>query len=193
MNEDDGEAEDPIMDLHRGESPTLEEQPPLPAAFCQLSIREQFAYVKPVMRAIMGNTYEPVRERHKAFMTQRSRQALRSQSHGIGDLSVPEFNQLGKVVQRWLVPKSTVVQAPTATSVPTMSEDSVDSTNGDQPANAVKSIKCVSHWIGMNVCLQETTSEGIALQNNSSRASSVFSNFSDLTEVSLSAFNSNRD
>ena len=91
MNEDDGEADDLITALDYGESPAPEDKAPQPAAFCQLSIREQFAYVKPVMRAILDNTYEPVRERHKAFMNQRSRQSLRNQSGGIGDLSVPEF------------------------------------------------------------------------------------------------------
>lgn len=104
------EWDGPTVDVDREESPAPAEPPPSPNAFCELSIREQFAYVKPVMRAIIDDVYEPARQRHKDFMNQKSRQNLRTQAGGIGDLSAKEFDQLGKVVRHWLMPQGTSVQ-----------------------------------------------------------------------------------
>lgn len=146
MNEDDDEVEDTSMGFDREESPTPAERPPSPAAFRDLSIQAQFAYVKPVIRAIMNNTYEPASKRHKDFMNKKTRQGLRTQSGGIGDFSVPEFHQLGKIVQHWLVPKTTVIQASSTTLVLT-SDGPTCGASDDQFANAVKSAVLVSHWL----------------------------------------------
>ncbi|KAH9981398.1 hypothetical protein BGW80DRAFT_1454284 [Lactifluus volemus] len=65
--------------------------PPSPGGFCGLSIREQFAYVKPVIKAILNETYYPARDRHQAFMQGgSSRLRLRKAGTGKGDLTARE-------------------------------------------------------------------------------------------------------
>jgi hypothetical protein len=78
--------------------------PPSPEEFCELSIREQFAYVKPVIKAILNETYFPVRDRHQAFMQGGpSRLRLRKSATGKGDLTTREVSQLGRVLQCWVL------------------------------------------------------------------------------------------
>jgi hypothetical protein len=78
--------------------------PPSPGGFCELSIREQFAYVKPVIKAILNETYYPARDRHQAFMQGgSSRLRLRKAGTGKGDLTAREVSQLGRALQSWVL------------------------------------------------------------------------------------------
>jgi hypothetical protein len=78
--------------------------PPSPEGFCELSIREQFAYVKPVIKAILNETYPPARDRHQAFMQGgSSRLRLRKAATGKGDLTAREISQLGRALQSWVL------------------------------------------------------------------------------------------
>jgi hypothetical protein len=78
--------------------------PPNPEGFCELSIREQFAYVKPVIKAILNETYCPARDRHQAFMQGgSSRLRLRKAATGKGDLTDREVSQLGRALQSWVL------------------------------------------------------------------------------------------
>ncbi|KAI0306673.1 hypothetical protein B0F90DRAFT_1932770 [Multifurca ochricompacta] len=78
--------------------------PPNHEDFCELPIREQFAYVKPVIKAVLNETYLPARERHEAFMQGGpSRLRLRKTATGKGDLTALEVTQLGKVLQCWVL------------------------------------------------------------------------------------------
>lgn len=78
--------------------------PPSPDDFCELSIREQFAYVKPVIKAVLNETYFPARERHQAFMQGgSSRIRLLKTATGKGDLSAREVSELGRVLQFWVL------------------------------------------------------------------------------------------
>lgn len=143
------EGEGPTVDIDREESPLPAESPPPPNTFCGLTIREQFAYVKPVMRAIIDNAYAPVRQRHKDFMNRKSRQSLRTQSGGIGDFSAKEFDQLGKVVQRWLLPQSANVQK--LSTAPEANSNTSDRDDEDQFASAVNSAVLPPCWSEANI------------------------------------------
>ncbi|KAF8275136.1 hypothetical protein EI94DRAFT_1793766 [Lactarius quietus] len=78
--------------------------PPNPVKFCDLPIREQFAYVKPVIKAVLNETYIPARDRHQAFMQGgSSRIRLLKTATGKGDLSAREVSQLGRVLQFWVL------------------------------------------------------------------------------------------
>ncbi|KAI0273518.1 hypothetical protein BC834DRAFT_854207 [Gloeopeniophorella convolvens] len=78
--------------------------PPDPEDFCELPIREQFAYVKPIIKAILNETYTPARERHRAFMQGgASRRRLQKTATGKGDLSTCEVAQLGRTLQHWVL------------------------------------------------------------------------------------------
>jgi hypothetical protein len=78
--------------------------PPNPEDFCELSIREQFAYIKPVIKAILNEIYLPARDRHQAFMQGGpSRLRLRKTATGKGDLTAREISQLGRLLQCWVL------------------------------------------------------------------------------------------
>ena len=78
--------------------------PPNPEDFCELPIRDQFAYVKPVIKAILNETYLPARERHRAFMQGgASRLRLRKAATGKGDLTAHDVSRLGRVLQNWVL------------------------------------------------------------------------------------------
>lgn len=78
--------------------------PPSPDDFCELPIRGQFAYVKPVIKAVLNETYLPARERHQAFMQGgSSRIRLLKTATGKGDLSAREVSELGRVLQFWVL------------------------------------------------------------------------------------------
>ncbi|KAI0261699.1 hypothetical protein BGY98DRAFT_1052779, partial [Russula aff. rugulosa BPL654] len=64
--------------------------PPDPEDFCELPIREQFAYVKPIIRAILNEAYLPASERHQAFM-----------QGGRSDFA--RCFATGKVLQNWVL------------------------------------------------------------------------------------------
>ena len=86
--------------------------PPNPDDFCELPIREQFAYVKPVIKAVLNETYHPARERHQAFMQGgSSRIRLLKTATGKGDLSAREVSQLGRVLQFWVLGPMRVLKA----------------------------------------------------------------------------------
>ena len=78
--------------------------PPNPEDFCELPIRDQFAYVKPVIKAILNETYLPARVRHRAFMQGgASRLRLRKAATGKGDLTAHDVSRLGRVLQNWVL------------------------------------------------------------------------------------------
>jgi len=78
--------------------------PPNPKDICEMPIRDQFAYIKPVIKAILNETYLPVRERHQAFMRGgASRRRLQKTATGKGDLTTREVSRLGKVLQQWVL------------------------------------------------------------------------------------------
>ena len=86
--------------------------PPNPDDFCELPIREQFAYAKPVIKAVLNETYHPARERHQAFMQGgSSRIRLLKTATGKGDLSAREVSQLGRVLQFWALGPMRVLKA----------------------------------------------------------------------------------
>jgi hypothetical protein len=78
--------------------------PPNPEDFCELPIRDQFAYVKPIIKAILNETYLPARERHRAFMQGGpSRLRLRKAATGKGDLTARDVSRLGRALQNWVL------------------------------------------------------------------------------------------
>ncbi len=77
---------------------------PDPGDFCGLPVRDQFAYIKPVIKAILNETYLPARERHQAFMQGGpSRLRLRKAATGKGDLTARDVSRLGRVLQNWVL------------------------------------------------------------------------------------------
>ncbi|KAI0053936.1 hypothetical protein FA95DRAFT_1551717 [Auriscalpium vulgare] len=105
-NESDGEVDsdgdDDGLDEYSDAPP--QEPPPTPEEFCDLSVQEQFAYIKPVLRAILDGAYKPASDRHNAFMRGgTSRQRLRKSATGKGSLSPRDAVRLGAIVQQWAI------------------------------------------------------------------------------------------
>jgi len=86
------------------DEPAILMPPPDPEEFCELPIRDQFAYVKPVIKATLNETYLPAKERHRAFMQGGpSRLRLRKAATGKGNLTVRDVSRLGRVLQSWVL------------------------------------------------------------------------------------------
>ena len=101
--ETDVDSDDDQYETSVGEHP-LAMPPPNPEDFCEMPICDQFAYVKPVIKAILNETYLPVRERHQAFMRGgASRRRLQKTATGKGDLTTREVSRLGKDLQQWVL------------------------------------------------------------------------------------------
>ncbi|KAJ7154260.1 hypothetical protein C8R46DRAFT_448088 [Mycena filopes] len=81
----------------RGPSPEPRDPPPGPAAFCDLSVREQFVYAKPVLQAILRDEYGPARALHARYMaggTERKKVAEEAPKRGRMDpRDVEEFQR----------------------------------------------------------------------------------------------------
>ena len=98
-NDNSDDDHDPDVDRH-----TILMPPPNSKDFCEMPIRDQFAYIKPVIKAILNETYLPARERHQAFMRGgSSRRRLQKAATGKGDLTTREVSRLGKVLQQWVL------------------------------------------------------------------------------------------
>jgi hypothetical protein len=86
------------------DEPVILLPPPDPEDFCELPIREQFVYVKPIIRAILNEAYLPARGRHRAFMQGGLlRLRLQKAATGKGDLTVRDVSRLGRVLQNWVL------------------------------------------------------------------------------------------
>lgn len=66
-------------------------------------IKNQFAYVKPVLSAILRGEYGPAMERHDAFMrSAASRQEICNSATARGDLSGEEVEELERCIRHWM-------------------------------------------------------------------------------------------
>jgi hypothetical protein len=96
--------DEPVPYIAGVDEPTIQMPPPNPKEFCQMPIRDQFAYVRPVIKAILNETYLPARERHQAFMQGGpSRLRLRKTATGKGHLTSREVSRFGRVLQHWVL------------------------------------------------------------------------------------------
>lgn len=99
----DGEdANDP-----REASPLPLDPPPNREQFLELSIREQFSYVKPVLQAVLHNRYLPAKANHHAFITGgAAREALSKEAGLRGLMGVKEAEEMQEYLQEWCLRKS---------------------------------------------------------------------------------------
>ncbi|KZT23955.1 hypothetical protein NEOLEDRAFT_1179704 [Neolentinus lepideus HHB14362 ss-1] len=103
--DDDEIMEDDPPDAY-SEMPTPSLPAPPRAEFCELSIPDQFAYVKPILALIMDEKYEPAKGRHEAFMKGGvARVGVCKDAAAKGDLTAVEVAQLRRCLSRWLLDK----------------------------------------------------------------------------------------
>lgn len=93
------------LDSHqslRASSPSP--QIPAPVAFAsELSIEEQFQYVKPILDAILTGQYGPAKHRHVVFMKGgKQRNAVIGAAWKRGEVTIQEKEELSTCVRRWM-------------------------------------------------------------------------------------------
>jgi|SRR5882762_3793231 len=72
--------------------------------FCKLSIHQQFSYVKPVLKAILNDTYKPSRSRHLDYVKGGTARARTQESAASrGTVSVADVETLQKCMTRWVL------------------------------------------------------------------------------------------
>ncbi|TFK36333.1 hypothetical protein BDQ12DRAFT_736939 [Crucibulum laeve] len=98
------DEEDANEDNERARSPSpIARIPPPPAAeFSDLSIRQQFAYVKPVLEAILKDTYAPTRKIHVNFILGGSaRKGVVDNASLRGKMDPKSVGELQKYLSEW--------------------------------------------------------------------------------------------
>ncbi|GLB34595.1 hypothetical protein LshimejAT787_0201600 [Lyophyllum shimeji] len=100
--QDDEDEDDDIHPRSRSPSPIPTEPPPEADEFIHLSVREQFAYVKPVLTAILNENYPPARPRHDKFIAGGSKRQSTVQEAGLrGRMDPRDIDHLEGCLIEW--------------------------------------------------------------------------------------------
>ena len=77
---------------------------PVPVAFAsELSVEEQFCYVKPVLEAILTGRYEPAKHKHVGFMKGGKQcNAVTAAAWKRGEVSIEEKAKLSMCIRQWM-------------------------------------------------------------------------------------------
>ncbi|KAF5369170.1 hypothetical protein D9615_009985 [Tricholomella constricta] len=127
VQSDDDEDNDifHMNELHlRSPSPMSVDPPPDTAEFSELSIREQFAYIKPVLIAILNDRYAPARERHDNFIAGGSKRKSVVNSAGLrGQMDPRDVVTLQHCLSEWCLRDERRAQAIVDEGEPQILED----------------------------------------------------------------------
>ncbi|KAJ7073994.1 hypothetical protein C8F01DRAFT_1098925 [Mycena amicta] len=98
---DDGLFEQMLRDV----SPELDAGPlPDGTVFCELDIRDQFVYTKPVLRAILQDAYLPARTTHEMFVAGgRRREAVVKRAGEHGMMNPKDVTLLRRFLEEWVL------------------------------------------------------------------------------------------
>ena len=89
-------------DLRGSASPVPLDPPPNNEEFSNLSIREQFAYTKTVLHAILNDEYEPTRSKLSRFMDGgKQRASLTDEAALRGKLDPKDVERLQAYIRQW--------------------------------------------------------------------------------------------
>ncbi|KAI6124792.1 hypothetical protein EDD16DRAFT_1474906 [Pisolithus croceorrhizus] len=100
-SEDDGEASE---GEGQGDAKGVTSGPPPPTEFDGLSVNAQLAYVKPVLRAVLGKGYAPAIAKHNAFMKGGPARAALLKDAGVrGGLDVRFIKAVQRAICKWVL------------------------------------------------------------------------------------------
>lgn len=100
-SEDDGEASE---GEGQGDAKGVTSGPPPPTEFDGLSVNAQLAYVKPVLRAVLGKGYAPAIANHNAFMKGGPARAALLKDAGVrGGLDVRFIKAVQRAICKWVL------------------------------------------------------------------------------------------
>jgi hypothetical protein len=88
VNDEDEANDKGISEAEREPSPPA--VLPLPTAFCDLTMREQFAYTKPILTAILNCKYPPAKKKHDDFIKGGAARKAVTDGAGARGVIVPE-------------------------------------------------------------------------------------------------------
>ena len=104
------------LDL-RSPSPIPLNPPPPATDFIQLSIREQFAYTKPILEALLAAVYAPAKSKHDRFMKGgKHRQNVVNEGCLRGRMDPNDVEKLQLCIKRWCFPNERHVDHPVVTA-----------------------------------------------------------------------------
>jgi hypothetical protein len=88
----------------RARSPSPQPVEPVPSVtqFVRLPIRAQFAYVKPVLTAILNEHYAPAKERHDNFIKKGASTSINNITLG-GSMSENQVKKMEKCLAKWVL------------------------------------------------------------------------------------------
>ena len=93
-----------MEDLNRPPSPVPSTSPYDRDEFCRLDLHQQLGYTKPVLQAVLNNSYPPVRSRHERFMKGgKDRATLDKDASLKGVMTSREVSRLTKLLIRWVL------------------------------------------------------------------------------------------
>ncbi|KDR73692.1 hypothetical protein GALMADRAFT_251490 [Galerina marginata CBS 339.88] len=97
--------------LRRSPSPAPLDPPPSPDEFVNLSLREQFAYTKNVLHAILNDNYLPSKEKHDKFIKGGlHRHSVADQAWKRGSMDPKDVDQLQLFIREWCLRDGGVVK-----------------------------------------------------------------------------------
>ncbi|KAI6162568.1 hypothetical protein EDD17DRAFT_1576081 [Pisolithus thermaeus] len=100
-SEDDSEASE---GEGQGDAKGVTSGPPPPTEFDDLSVNAQLAYVKPVLRAVLGKGYAPAIAKHNAFMKGGPARAALLKDAGVrGGLDVRFIKAVQRAICKWVL------------------------------------------------------------------------------------------
>ena len=106
---DDDDDQDTYESLH-ALSPEPVFPPPDPTEFSDLSIHQQLSYVKPVLTAILNDTYKPVQSRHHDYVKGgTARMRTQESAASRGTMSPEDLGTLQRCMMRWVLREERVV------------------------------------------------------------------------------------
>lgn len=127
----DSETEEPPEhhSRSRAASPVSSYPPPSKEDFCELDIRTQFVYTKPILTAILNERYPPARERHDKFLKGgAARKSAVDSASFRGELDPRSVTELHKWLYRWCLRDETDNPGPTDSIQVQQSEHVADRT-----------------------------------------------------------------
>lgn len=100
QNDEDDDDNDNVP--QRSPSPDPLSPPPSMEDFLELSIREQFVYTKPILKAILMHEYEPVHDKHRRFINGgKQRQNIAAEAALRGKMDPKHVELLQSYIEEW--------------------------------------------------------------------------------------------
>ncbi|KAK0441076.1 hypothetical protein EV421DRAFT_1711910 [Armillaria borealis] len=127
-NPDDNDENSTMGQPHdREPSPVLSIPPPSSADFIYLSIREQFCYTKPVLRAVLNEAYPPAMQAHDMFMAGgKGRKILNQNAGERGTVTPNDIERLTHLLLFWALRNEMVAKRITGDGVEETAPDEAE-------------------------------------------------------------------